>query len=90
MIPRGGGRSYGDSALATRVLSSRYLNDFITLDRRALTIRCGAGTTLAEILRVCVPQGLFLPVLSGTKTVTRWCDRSRHSWQKSPRRWQFL
>ena len=70
MIPRGGGRSYGDSALATRVLSSRYLNDFITLDRRALTIRCGAGTTLAEILRVCVPQGLFLPVLSGTKYTT--------------------
>ena len=70
MIPRGGGRSYGDSALATRVLSSRYLNDFITLDRRALTIRCGAGTTLAEILRVCVPQGLFLPVVSGTKYTT--------------------
>ena len=70
MIPRGGGRSYGDSALATRVLSSRYLDDFITLDRRALTIRCGAGTTLAEILRVCVPQGLFLPVVSGTKYTT--------------------
>ena len=70
MIPRGAGRSYGDSALAARVLSSRYLDDFISLDRRALTIRCGAGTTLAEILRVCVPQGLFLPVLSGTKTVT--------------------
>lgn len=70
MIPRGAGRSYGDSALAARVLSSRYLDDFISLDRRALTIRCGAGITLAEILRVCVPQGLFLPVLSGTKTVT--------------------
>ena len=49
MIPRGAGRSYGDSALAARVLSSRYLDDFISLDRRALTIRCGAGTTLAEI-----------------------------------------
>ena len=70
MIPRGAGRSYGDSALATRVLSSRYLDDFLSLDRRAQTIRCGAGTTLAEILRVCVPQGMFLPVLSGTKTVT--------------------
>ena len=48
------------------MLSSHYLNDFITLDRRALTIRCGAGTTLAEILRVYVPE-LVSPVLSGTK-----------------------
>ena len=31
MIPRGAGRSYGDSALAARVLSSRYLDDFISL-----------------------------------------------------------
>ena len=70
IIPRGAGRSYGDSALATKVLSSRYLNHFITLDTDALTIRTGAGATLAEILRLCVPLGLFLPVLSGTKYVS--------------------
>ena len=70
IIPRGAGRSYGDSALATKVLSSRYLNHFITLDTDALTICAGAGATLAEILRLCVPLGLFLPVLSGTKYVS--------------------
>ena len=70
MIPRGAGRSYGDSALATRVLSSRYLNHLIAIDQNALTIRAGAGATLGEILRICVPQGLFLPVLSGTKYVS--------------------
>jgi len=70
LIPRGAGRSYGDSALAEQVISSRFLDNFIALDAENLRISCGAGVTLAEVLRLCVPRGLFPPVLPGTKYVS--------------------
>ena len=70
LIPRGAGRSYGDSALAELVISSRFLDNFIALDAENLRISCGAGVTLAEVLRLCVPRGLFPPVLPGTKYVS--------------------
>lgn len=70
LIPRGAGRSYGDSALAEQVISSRFLDNFIALDAENRSISCGAGISLADILRLCVPQGLFPPVLPGTKYVS--------------------
>jgi decaprenylphospho-beta-D-ribofuranose 2-oxidase len=70
MIARGCGRSYGDSALAARVISSRLLDNFLALDEDELTIRCGAGVRIEQILRLAVPRGWFLPVLPGTKYVS--------------------
>ena len=70
MIARGMGRSYGDSALAARVISSRYLNLLLDFDPASGRVRCGAGVTLAELLEVFVPRGWFLPVTPGTKFVT--------------------
>ena len=70
LIARGAGRSYGDSALAQRVLSSRYLDNFISLDAEDGSIRCDAGVTLAEVLKLCVPHGLFPAVVPGTKFVS--------------------
>ena len=52
MIARGMGRSYGDSALAARVVSSRYLNLLLDFDPAGGKVRCGAGVTLAELLEV--------------------------------------
>jgi len=69
-IGRGAGRSYGDSALSSLLVSSRFLDSFLALDAEKQTIRCGAGTTLDDILKVCIPRGLFLPVLPGTSAVT--------------------
>lgn len=69
-IARGAGRSYGDSALSQQLISSRFLDSFIELDEERRTLRCGAGVRLGEILRVCIPRGLFLPVLPGTKEVS--------------------
>lgn len=69
-IGRGSGRSYGDSALARQLVSSRFLDSFLELDEKRSTLRCGAGVKLGEVLRVCIPRGLFLPVLPGTKQVT--------------------
>lgn len=69
-IGRGSGRSYGDSALAGQLISSRFLDNFLEFDEQQQVLRCGAGVTLGDILRVCVPRGLFLPVLPGTKAVS--------------------
>ena len=69
-ISRGAGRSYGDSALAGQLIGSRFLDSFLALDEQQQTLRCGAGVKLGDILKVCLPRGLFLPVLPGTKAVS--------------------
>lgn len=70
LLPRGAGRSYGDSALAQTVISSRFMDNFSDLDHDKLTIRCGAGVTLDAILRVSIPHGWFLPVVPGTSHIS--------------------
>ena len=70
VIPRGAGRSYGDSALNHRVLSSRWLDGFCSLDRDSVQVRCQAGVTIDELLQVTVPRGLFPAVVPGTAQVT--------------------
>lgn len=72
-IARGAGRSYGDSALSEILLSTRYLDNFSSLETSESghsTLRCAAGLSLAQILETIVPKGLFLPVLPGAKAVT--------------------
>ncbi len=72
LIARGMGRSYGDEALHATgavVLMTR-LNRFLALDPVAGVLECEAGVTLAEIIEVALPHGLFLPVTPGTKFVT--------------------
>lgn len=70
LIPRGLGRSYGDSALAPRLLSTRNLDHLIAFDAQSGVVTCAAGVSLATLLRVFVPRGWFLPVTPGTKYVT--------------------
>ncbi len=69
-ISRGGGRSYGDSALSAQVLSSRYLDHFLNFDEKEATICCGSGVTLGQLLDIVIPRGLFPAVLPGTKHVS--------------------
>ena len=69
-IASGSSRSYGDSALAGQLVSSRFLDSFLELDEQQKILRCGAGVKLGDILKVCIPRGLFLPVLPGTKAVS--------------------
>lgn len=70
MICRGAGKSYGDSSLAEKILSSRFLDDFLALDEDAKSIRCGAGVSLDDILKLCIPRGWFPKVLPGTRFVS--------------------
>lgn len=69
-IARGAGRSYGDSALAPTVLSSRFLDHILDFDDQTGVLRCEAGVTLAELLEVFVPRGWFIASTPGTKLIT--------------------
>ncbi len=70
LIARGLGRSYGDSSLAPRVLCMGHMNHCLAFDEESGLLRCGAGLSMAEILRIFVPKGWFPPVTPGTKFVT--------------------
>jgi FAD/FMN-containing dehydrogenase len=69
-IPRGLGRSYGDSSLAENILLTLRMNRFLSFDENSGLLACEAGVSLAEILEIFVPRGWFLPVTPGTKFVT--------------------
>lgn len=68
----GAGRSYGDACLNDgHFLIPMTPNDkFMAFNAELGLLRCEAGVTLEEILRLIVPQGWFLPVTPGTQFVT--------------------
>jgi FAD/FMN-containing dehydrogenase len=72
LLAYGQGRSYGDSCLneGGTLLRTAGLDRFISLDPASGVLRCEAGVTLGEILRLAVPRGFFLPVVPGTKHVS--------------------
>ena len=70
LVPRGLGRSYGDSSLGDSVVDVTGLDRFLAFDSQTGILRCAAGVSLAEILDVFVPRGWFLPTTPGTKFVT--------------------
>lgn len=70
LIPRGAGRSYGDSALSSTVLCTQLLDRFIEFDQDKGTLTAQSGVTLHEILEITVPRGWFLHVTPGTSAVT--------------------
>ena len=70
IIPRGLGRSYGDSSLSPQVLETTELKYFQEFNPGTGVLACDAGVSLYEILNVFVPKGWFLPVTPGTRFVT--------------------
>ncbi len=72
LLAYGQGRSYGDCCLneGGKLLLTAGLDRFISFDEATGVIRCEAGITLGEILRLIVPRGFFLPVVPGTKSVS--------------------
>jgi FAD/FMN-containing dehydrogenase len=72
LLAYGLGRSYGDSCLNDDgvLLLTRGLDRFVRFDPVTGLIRCEAGVSLAEVLRLVLPRGWFLPVTPGTKFVT--------------------
>lgn len=72
VLPRGLGRSYGDSCLNENgtLVGTKFLNHFISLNENTGALRCEAGASFEQILQLVVPKGWFLPVTPGTKFVT--------------------
>ena len=72
LLPRGAGRSYGDSCLNDGgvLIDATGLDHFIRFDPEQGLLRCEAGVLLSDILQVIVPAGWFLPVTPGTRFVT--------------------
>jgi FAD/FMN-containing dehydrogenase len=72
VLPRGLGRSYGDSCLNDGgvLLDTRRLDHLIEFDRDTGVLRCEAGVSLDAILELLAPQGWFPPVTPGTRFVT--------------------
>lgn len=70
LIARGNGKSYGDAALAPRVLSTLQLRGVLDFDAETGEIECAAGTLLEDILPRIVPAGWFLWVTPGIKSIS--------------------
>jgi FAD/FMN-containing dehydrogenase len=72
VLPFAQGRSYGDTCLNNGgvLLDTAALSRVIDFDKELGILRCEAGTTLADILALIVPQKWFLPVTPGTKQVS--------------------
>jgi FAD/FMN-containing dehydrogenase len=72
LLPFGNGRSYGDVCLnrGGTLLDTRRLNRFIRFDTETGVLRCESGILLADVLRLAVPAGWFIPVSPGTRYVT--------------------
>ena len=70
VLGRGMGRSYGDSALADKLIGTRHLNRLHSFDVQSGLLTCAAGISLGELLDVFVPRGWFLPITPGTKFVS--------------------
>ena len=69
-IPRGMGRSYGDSASAREVIGTTYLDHLISFDTANGLLTCESGITIRKILKLIVPAGWFIGVTPGTSYVT--------------------
>lgn len=73
-LTRGLGRSYGDASLPvaydSKLASSALADRVLAFDPATGVLRAEAGLSLAEIIRIFLPRGFFMPVTPGTKHVT--------------------
>jgi decaprenylphospho-beta-D-ribofuranose 2-oxidase len=70
VLPRGMGRSYGDSANSSSVIQTDYLDHFMELNESTGVLTCEAGVSIREILQLIVPKGWFVPVTPGSSFVS--------------------
>ena len=68
----GCGRSYGDSCLAEsdHVVSMQSMDRVLAANWETGILLAQSGLTLADLIRIALPRGWFLPVTPGTKYVT--------------------
>ena len=70
-IPRGMGRSYGDSSIQPKkTIIMTNFSKILNFDKRKGIIKIQAGIKLLDLLKYIIPRGWFIPVSPGTKFVT--------------------
>lgn len=69
-IPRGMGKSYGDSSLSSKILSTLNLNKVISFNSESGILVCESGLIISDILNDIIAKGWFLPVTPGTAFLT--------------------
>ncbi|MBI2529125.1 MAG: FAD-binding oxidoreductase [Candidatus Rokubacteria bacterium] len=74
LLARGLGRAYGDAAVpsseAALVLETTRADRILGWDPHTGRLRCEAGLSVGEMLRLFLPRGWFPPVTPGTRHVT--------------------
>ena len=71
LIPRGMGRSYGDSSLKKKsILLTENLNKILTFDFKKKVIEVESGLKIVDLLKILIPKKLFLPVTPGSKYIS--------------------
>jgi len=70
IIPRGLGRSYGDSSLSKVILNTSQLNKILFFDPINGLLCCQSGVSFDNILNLIVKAGWFMPVTPGTSKIT--------------------
>jgi FAD/FMN-containing dehydrogenase len=69
-IPRGLGRSYGDSSLASTVILSKRLDNFLHFEPETGILVCESGVDIGTLVDTMLPKGWFPAVVPGTRHVT--------------------
>tara|TARA_B100000989_G_scaffold271547_1_gene228381 strand:- start:23 stop:1342 length:1320 start_codon:yes stop_codon:yes gene_type:complete len=70
-IPRGNGRSYGDSAINKNLtITMTRMNKFLQWDRKNGELVAESGTMISDIIDTFLPRGWFPFVTAGTKFIT--------------------
>ena len=70
LIPRGMGRSYGDSAIFKSVLMTKNLNHILEFNKITGIIKCESGVIIRDLLQTIIPYRWFVPVSPGTSLVS--------------------
>ncbi len=71
LIPRGMGRSYGDSSIQKKTtLITKNLNKVIYLNTKKKIIEVESGIKIKDLLKIIIPKNLFLPVTPGSKYIS--------------------
>ena len=70
IIPSGGYRSYGDSAISNQIINSKKFNRIISFDEDNGILKAQSGVNIKQLLNFLIPKGWFLKVTPGTKYAT--------------------
>ena len=70
VIPSGGFRSYGDSAINSVILNSKFFNNIISFNEKTGLLKAQSGVTIEKLINFLIPKGWFLKVTPGTKFAT--------------------